>query len=961
MKEPNPTQAAAMEGWLIPLASAGGSRKTSGKRVGGKALGLGKLLRDGLLVPAGYVLDARVFTRLCEDELPKNHDLASVMKIADTKLGLDRAARARERLLTVNLPDGLAAAIDTLWAVLAADAPWGLAVRSSATCEDVDETSLAGLATSVLGAKGPAAILQAIREVYASAYLPRALSYLARADVRDAAMAVVLQVMVPAQAAGVLFTAPPPGLEGPTWARHERLVHASWGLGAPVVEGAMPTDAVRFSRAEGAVVAKAIAEKRRALVVGENGVEEAFVRPDFAKEPALSAATVKALSKLAERLEFGGNGPFDVEFAVEAPGGKLGWIDAPSDAPFEGPGGQNANSIQSAGEPQIWLLQARPLTGGGFPDGGDADTVWSRANVGEALPGAATPLTWSVATNFADKGFREAFGALGCHVPKGVRLFGNVHGRFYLNLSAFMKVAAQVPGLSPSALLLGASGGASAEVVATLNRQIEGTKRTRFLLRLPMSAPRVLLQQIKLEKEVSAFEPEAEQERRALFDMDLSLLPDDALATTLRRTMKLLDRTGTLMLRCASASLAAHLALKTALSLTMNRGHGVRLAEDSFADPSFGPRAPGANVERLSQALVGAAQDVDSAGPGILLLRVADDVRRDPAAAKLFQEGEVTALSDIPPGPGRDAIERFLVSFGDRAVREAELCTPRWREDPAPLLAMLTSALRAPPADPERALAQARAVADREMAQLEARLTGPEVAIIRKIVDLCHRFTRLRERMRSWVTRVLGMIRTVALDIDRRLMRLDPTLLSGGVFFCTFEELVAALSSGRADVGSMVRLRRAEHVRDEGRPDPPMTFIGRPPPAALPPAEGVRLYGLPASGGVVEGRACVLPPGAVGLDVVGTGEILVSRTTDVGLTPLFLVAAAVVTELGGPLSHAAIVAREYGVPAVVSVPGATTAIKTGDRLRVDGDRGIVEKLPDRKGSIPPPPPPSVLG
>jgi pyruvate,water dikinase len=126
----------------------------------------------------------------------------------------------------------------------------------------------------------------------------------------------------------------------------------------------------------------------------------------------------------------------------------------------------------------------------------------------------------------------------------------------------------------------------------------------------------------------------------------------------------------------------------------------------------------------------------------------------------------------------------------------------------------------------------------------------------------------------------------------------------------------------------------------------------------LPPASGDTLVGLPASGGVVEGRARVLQPGARDLDTVEPGEILVSRTTDVGLSPLFLVAAGVVTELGGPLSHAAVVAREYGVPAVVSVPGATLAIKTGDRLRIDGDRGIVERLDERAAlSIRPPPPP----
>lgn len=957
MKEPDSIQTAAMEGWLLPLASAGTSRRTSGKRVGGKALGLGRLVRDGFQVPLGWVIDARTFTRLVEEELPKNHDLASVMKIVGTKLGVDRAGRARERLLSAKLPDGLVAAIEALWAFTANAAPWGFAVRSSATCEDADETSLAGLATTVLGARGPQAILQAIREVYASAYLPRALAYLAQADVRDAAMAVVLQITVPCEAAGVLFTAPPPGLEGPTWARYERLVHSTWGLGAPVVEGASSSDAVRFSRAEGAVVATVIADKRRALVIGDSGVTETSVAAAFAVKPSLSSDTVRALSKIAERLELGGQGPFDVEFAIEAPGGDVAWRDDAG-----GPGAlpeRAAAADLPPGERKIWLLQARPLTGGGFPAGGEADTVWSRANVGEALPGAATPLTWSVATNFAEKGFREAFGALGCHVPKGAQLFGNVHGRFYLNLSTFMKVAAQVPGLSPSALLMSASGGAGASIVETLNRQIEGTRRTSFFLRLPLTAPRLLVQQLRLEGEVAAFEPEAEAQRRSLFDLDLSLLPDDALATTLRGVVRLLDRTGTLMLRCASASLASHLALRTVLGIIDRRRGAARLSHDSFADALYAPRASGASIEHLAQALAGAAQDVDSAGPGILLLRVADDVRRDTAACEALTLGDVTSLAQLPDGPGRAAIERFLVTYGDRAVREAELSTPRWREDPSPLLAMLTSALRAPPADPERALAQARAIADREMARLETRLSSPEVAIIRRLVLLSHRFTRLRERMRSWVTRVLGMIRTVALDIDRRLLRLDATLLPGGVFFCTSDELVNALSSGRADVGSMVRLRRAEHARDEARPDPPMTFIGRPPPAALPPAEGVRLYGLPASGGVVEGRARVLPPGTAGLDAVGTGEILVSRTTDVGLTPLFLVAAAVVTELGGPLSHAAVVAREYGVPAVVSVPGATTAIKTGDRLRVDGDRGIVERLPETRASMPPPPPASV--
>ena len=136
-------------------------------------------------------------------------------------------------------------------------------------------------------------------------------------------------------------------------------------------------------------------------------------------------------------------------------------------------------------------------------------------------------------------------------------------------------------------------------------------------------------------------------------------------------------------------------------------------------------------------------------------------------------------------------------------------------------------------------------------------------------------------------------------------------------------------------------MRRAQLARDRARPDPPVTFVGRPPSIMLAPARGVELKGLPASGGIVEGRARVLGERAEDLQ---PGEVLVAKTTDVGLSPLFLVAAGVVTELGGPLSHAALVAREYGVPAVVNVLGATAIIKTGDTVRVDGDRGIVVRL-----------------
>src|SRR5436190_17748130 len=250
--------------WLKPLESVGMRRQTSAKRVGGKAASLGRLLREGFPVPRGWVLDARRFTELVDERLPRGHDLATLIKLAGTKAGIDRAARARDRILTEPLPDALQEALLALWQAVEHEAPWGLAVRSSATCEDSEDTSMAGLATSALGVRGPDALGTAIRQVWASAFLPRSLAYLARAGVRDVAMAVMIQDMVRAEAAGVLFTAPPPGLDSEHWRPNERLINATLGLGAPVVDGAIAADTVRINRTGGAVVASVVAQKKRA-------------------------------------------------------------------------------------------------------------------------------------------------------------------------------------------------------------------------------------------------------------------------------------------------------------------------------------------------------------------------------------------------------------------------------------------------------------------------------------------------------------------------------------------------------------------------------------------------------------------------------------------------------------------------------------------------------------------------
>jgi phosphohistidine swiveling domain-containing protein len=880
--------------WLVSLEDLAQRRGGDDPRlVGGKAARLAWLVKHGFDVPDAVVLPAEAFAHALR-ELPPGCEPRALLRAAAGRAGYVRAAEARELIRQAPLPGGLADELSALWRAVGARSPWGLAVRSSATCEDGALVSMAGLAETVLGVRGGEDLGAAVCAVWASLASGRALAYLAARGVRDVGMAVVIQRMVEATAAGVMFTRAPDARARD--GAEERIINAGFGLGAPVVDGVTTPDVLRID-ARGEMVDSVIAHKAHAVVVGEAGVREVDVgEPD---KPALTRAQLVDLAELALRLERLEPVAWDVEFACDVN--------------------------------RTWVVQARPATGRGFPDGGDGGTVWSNVNVGEALPGVATPFTWSIAGAFSEAGFHRAFAALGCRVPKSARLVGNVHGRFYLNLTQFMRIAAQVPFLDPRTLVeLG--GGWGGEELAT---QVEDVSKRGFYARLPMTASRLLREQLKLDDEVKAFEEFAEKQWRAQSALDLAVLPDEGLARRIRDIQALLERTGTVMLTSASSTLGSHLALKMMLE-----------------------RVAPLDAERMAQSLTSGIRDVESARPGVGIMHVAALARREPDAAAAIERESTIGLDALPEGATRRALQSFLELYGDRAVREAELSTPRWKEDARPVLRMLRAALRTDARQVEGTLARAKAQADDEMTKLVPKLNIVQQTLVRHLVARAQRSARLRERMRAWVTRVLGMLREAALDADRRLLRRDPELDADwralaeagsplaavrSVFFLTVDEVVGALRAARADLVPLVRSRRAELARDQARPDPPATFVGSPPPVVLPPLGGDVLRGLSASAGVVEGRARVLLREDE-MDALLPGEILVVRTTDVGWTPLFLVAAGVVTELGGPLSHAAVVAREFGVPSVVNVPAATRAIRTGDVLRVDGDRGIVERV-----------------
>jgi len=293
-------------------------------------------------------------------------------------------------------------------------------------------------------------------------------------------------------------------------------------------------------------------------------------------------------------------------------------------------------------------------------------------------------------------------------------------------------------------------------------------------------------------------------------------------------------------------------------------------------------------------------------------------------------------------------LDQFLATHGHRAIKEFELRSPRWEEDPAPVLGMVRNHLLVTAGDVDH---EAQAVSAR--AQLEAeirrRTGGLRWRLIRLAAGRARYYLRLRENSRFYHIMGLGAIRKRILAIEAELLAAGKLKCQDDIFFLTWTE-VAALRSGALrwlDVEERVHQRRMEHVRLT-KLTPPKT-IGVERTERVTGAESDRLEGQGASPGRYQGRARVILDASVDLEL-HPGEVLVAPYTDPAWTPLFLTAGAAVVEVGSYLSHAGTVAREYGMPCVVDVPDCTRRIQTGTLVEVDGERGTVRILGQRSAA-----------
>ena len=878
-------------------------------RVGGKAANLGETTGAGLPVPPGFCLTTDAYRRAVGTAgLEAVHGELAATGTADLEALAGLAARARELILGVDVPPEVADAVRDAYSALGTDVP--VAVRSSATAEDLPFASFAGQQDTYLNVVGADAVLAAVRECWASLWTDRAVSYRATHGISPStvALAVVVQRMVDAAVAGVLFTANPV-----TGRRHEAVIDASPGLGEAVVSGAVNPDHFVVDTGSQAILERLPGDKGLAIrSVPGGGTERVALAPDSA--PSLSDVQIRALAALGSRVEGHYGAPQDIEWAID-------------------------------GADKLWLTQSRPITTlYPLPDPRpdlperEGTRVYLCFSLAQGLTRPLTPMGTAGLKLIAASVARAA----GFDVPvprNGPAPFRQAGQRLFFDLTPVVRSSV---GRAIVPRVFDFMEARSAAVMRGLftDPRFSVTLRTPWRLFRhvgPVAAkariPETLLRAL--------FRPEAALRRADRFGERLrAALVVPAKATAAERLNHAERILGEELFPIVPAVLPL-----PALGFAM-----LGLA---------GKLAGGAETGALQPVLRGLPNNVTTE-MDLALWRLATDIRAHAGAAAAFDGVSPAELArryraGELPAVVQSGLAGFLARYGHRAVAEIDLGMPRWSDDPGHILGVLANYLKLddPALAPDRQFANASREAEARIERLVAvagSRGGPaarlRARLVRGALKRTRLFAGLRELPKYHIVEGLASVRKELSTVGAELAAAGSIAEADDIFFLDFAEAHRGLAG--ASLRELVAERREAYDAELGRRRIPRVLLSDgTEPEALQARGGTGrggagagvLSGTPASAGTVTAKArVILDPQGARLE---PGEILVAPSTDPGWTPLFLTAGGLVMEMGGPNSHGAVVAREYGIPAVVGVPDATSAISTGQVITLDGGAGTV--------------------
>lgn len=863
--------------------------KTSFAYVGGKGANLGEMTKVNFPVPQGFCVTTQAYQVFVATSDKMSYFFTQLAGLQADQWDEIRVLgeQIRNHLEHMTLPLEVEAAIVKAWQRHGEEKTY--AVRSSATAEDLPQASFAGQQDTYLNVMGKVQLLDAVQRCFASLFTDRAIAYRAKNgyDHRQVLLSVVVQEMVFPEVSGIMFTADP--ISGN---RKVTSIDASFGLGEALVSGLVSADLYQVRDEH--ILQKKIATKKTAIYpVPEGGTITQNLPLEQQQAQAIADERIIELAKLGERIEELYGCEQDIEWCLV--------------------------------RERFYIVQSRPITSLYPVPRVSDDQVHVFMSVGhiQMMTAAMKPMAISMVTTLVP-----------IAVDAGGRIFADLTSIFGIKILrkrvplAMQRMDEQL-------------GTALMQVLERLNMKFSQQRISyRLLVPVAFTVFRIFATNLLTADLASRREFVNHLIRDSVKHGEQNVRKTN-LASSVSAIKKDMHRAlPSALLSVVPNWLTGELALEIMTKL-LHKWYG-----DTEALPALQRSLPGNVTSEL----------------GLMIGDLADTAREHPQIVAYLQsatnEGFYQGLQEIPDSEGFCIrLEQFMGLYGMRCPGEIDISVPRWREVPATLSPAILSHIRAvAPGEHRRqfeeAAKEAEQVAKNLVWEVRKRKGLVRAKLLQRLMDVYRNLGGLREHHKYLLVQHLDIYRQVILVEARKLVQSGLLMEISDVFYLTMDELQAL--EKRESMPDVLKLiierKKQQELYKSMKPPRVMTSEGEVITGTRRDVQAPKgaLLGTPVSAGVVEGYAkVVLRPEEARLS---PGELMIAPFTDPGWTPLFYSAKGLVMEVGGLMTHGAVVAREYGIPAVAGIDGATEIIKNGDYIRIDGTKGYVEVL-EKVGTV----------
>lgn len=871
-------------------------------RAGGKGANLHALTRAGLPVPEWFVIPTTGF-----EYFITHRNLQAVIDHALTLAPAQAEAEIVNAFLKAGMPEDLAAQILSNW-----DSRLDrgmVSVRSSAADEDGSAHSFAGQLSSYLYIDHPDKIIDSVLRCWASGFTERGLVYRRENGLsnHNVKVAVVIQRMIDPEVSGVMFTQDPTKPN-----RHALMINAVYGVGEGLVGGHLDPDTWTLSP-NGEVIEQNLVEKDKKWVRAEGGGCHEENLPSVTEAPCLDDAQLKELALMAQKIEALYRFPQDVEWAYK--------------------------------DGTLWLLQSRPITTGVISHQGRL-FVWDNSNIVESYGGLTKPLTFGFARYVYHQVYVQFCEVL--MVPaKHIRemdfflrnMLGLFYGRVYYNLLNWYKLTSILPGYkfnrSFMETMMGTNEALGDEIAQRVRPpSFDDTFGAKF--RKILTGFKFFWFHLSIQSMVDKFLHDFHVVWDRYRAKDYDAMPSDEIYEEYKKLeVEMLWQW--------------HAPIINDFLCMVHFGIFKKLTDKWLSHLGAG----------FSNDLLAGNGNLESAEPTRRLIVLAGEVDKNPDLKKLIlNTSAAESLESLRQSSHHQFyahVLEYIDRYGFRCMSEMKLEQKDLHQDPSLFFVFLKNIINAGQTDLEKYEVREREIREKAEADLAKNLHGLKAMVYRWSMFHARKAVRNRENTRFCRTRIYGVVRAMFFGIGRDYTLRGIINHQEDIFYLTLEELKGSLEGFNTiqNLKEVIELRKKQYAQYEDQ-EPAPRFATRGPTywnnSHFPPEEEIDLgdlkenemKGLGCCPGIIEGvvKVIINPDD----DLTMNGEILVTHRTDPGWIPLYPSASGLLVERGGLLSHSAIVAREMGLPTVVSVKGLTKRLKTGMRVRFNGETGLIEIL-----------------